>query len=499
MLGLIDQVGSTTTDTTVRRRPFRCSGPCRMARSAPLASPKSSAPSGATWFSGQMLPKPAQSLSSDQVGLEIRRAAHPGRGRSWGVKPLILRTATPFWAPASPRVYSIRWLEHPTRLSVNAPPWIHKEHAMKSRRLVGVRVLVSLSIVGMVVSLSMGEGDVASWEAANPIKPIPDPPLRTGAINYPPIKLTDFEDPPTPERVRLGRWLFFDKRLSADNTISCASCHQPKHGFSEPTPVSTGIGGKKGGRKAPSFLNQAWTTLPHFFWDGRAASLEEQAGGPMINPIEMGNKNHDVVVAKLAKIRGYAKYFKEAFGTEEVTIERVTKAIADYERTRMSGNSPWDKWRAGDQNAVSDDVKKGDALFHGNAFCNNCHKGPNFTDGDFHNLGVGWDADKKKFADEGRFVVTKKEKDKGAFKTPSLRDVSKRAPYMHDGSIKTLRETVELYSKGGIENPYLDKKIDRRFAERLDLSKEQINQLVKFMEALDGEGYQDTEPKAFPQ
>lgn len=356
--------------------------------------------------------------------------------------------------------------------------------------LVGAGTVFSGTVLGQ---------EAAPWEAANPVVPIPDPPLGIGTDPNRPSKLTEFPDPPTPERVRLGRWLFFDKRLSADNTVACASCHKPENAFSEPTPVSTGIDGQKGGRKAPSFVNQAWTSLPHFFWDGRAASLEEQAGGPMINPIEMGNKNHKVVVAKLAAIKSYPKYFKQAFGTEEVTIERITKAIADYERTRMSGNSAWDRWRAGDENAVSEDVKKGDRLFNGTAFCNNCHKGPNLTDSDFHNIGVGWDPETKKFADEGRYAVTKKEKHKGAFKTPSLRDVSKRAPYMHDGSIKTLSETVKIYSKGGLPNPHLDRKIDRRFAEQLDLTEEQINQLVKFMEALDGEGYQDTAPTAFPQ
>ncbi|MFK8110682.1 MAG: cytochrome-c peroxidase [Rubripirellula sp.] len=339
----------------------------------------------------------------------------------------------------------------------------------------------------------------ASWDAANPLRPIPKLPLGLNTKLHPVIELTELPNPPTPATVRLGRWLFFDPRLSADNTISCASCHKPENAFSEPTPVSTGIDGQKGGRKAPSFTNHAWAAEPHFFWDGRAASLEEQAGGPMINPIEMGNKDHQVVIDKLTSIRGYARYFKEAFGDETISIERVTKAIADYERTRMSGNSPWDRWRAGDKEAVSEDVKKGHKLFFGNAFCNNCHLGANLTDSKFHNLGVGWDPDSKRFADVGRFEVTKKESDTGAFKTPSLRDVSKRAPYMHDGSIKTLEETVKLYSKGGEPNPYLDRKIDRRYAERLDLSDEQIMQLVKFMEALDGEGYQDTAPTAFPQ
>jgi cytochrome c peroxidase len=367
--------------------------------------------------------------------------------------------------------------------------------AVAARRLHAVLLtLTGLLLCGTAVAQSP-----ARWEACNPLQPIPEPPLGIGTDKTLPARLTDFADPPTPERIRLGRWLFFDKRLSADNTISCASCHRPEHAFSEPTPTSTGIGGQQGGRKAPSFVNQAWATLPHFFWDGRAASLEEQAGGPMINPIEMGNPDHDAVITKLAAIPGYGKYFQEAFGDSQVTIERVTKAIADYERTRMSGNSPWDRWRAGDEDAVSDDVKKGHRLFFGNAFCNNCHLGQNFTDSKFHNLGVGWDAEAGKFADEGRFKVSQDEADKGAFKTPSLRDISKRAPYMHNGSIKTLREVVELYHKGGVPNPYLDRKIDRRFAEQLDLSEQQIVQLVKFMEALDGEGYQDEAPTDFPQ
>ena len=219
----------------------------------------------------------------------------------------------------------------------------------------------------------------------------------------------------------------------------------------------------------------------------------------MINPIEMGNTDHKVVVERISAVASYPGYFKEAFGTEEVTIERITKAIADYERTRMSGNSAWDRWRAGDQDAVSDEVKKGSKLFFGDGFCNNCHLGPNLTDYKFHNIGVGWSRETKKFADVGRYAVTNEPADTGAFKTPSLRDVSKRAPYMHDGSIKTLREVVELYSKGGEPNPHLSRKIDRRFAEQLDFTEAQITAVVKFMEALDGEGYQDTAPAAFPQ
>jgi cytochrome c peroxidase len=208
----------------------------------------------------------------------------------------------------------------------------------------------------------------------------------------------------------------------------------------------------------------------------------------------MGN-THEAMVSTLQSIKSYPKYFAEAFGTPEITKERVAKAIADYERTRMSGNSPWDRWRKGrDEDAVSDEVKKGHELFHGKAECNQCHLGQNFTDSRFHNLGVGWDPESKKFADIGRYKVSKKDEDQGAFKTPGLRDLSKHAPYLHDGSHQTLREVVELYNKGGIANPHLSPKI-----KPLNLTEEEMAALVKLMEALNGEGYEDTAPSAFPQ
>lgn len=326
------------------------------------------------------------------------------------------------------------------------------------------------------------------WEVDNPLLPIPDSPL--GIEN----NLSDLAVPPTSERVRLGRWLFFDKRLSADGTISCASCHRPENAFSEPTSVSTGIGNQKGFRKAPSFINQAWTIYPHFFWDGRAASLEAQALEPIANPVEMGN-TLKAVVQTIQEIKGYAKYFKEAYGTEEINNERIAQAIADYGRTRISGNSAWDQWSLnGERGGVSEEVILGHELFFGKAKCKECHLGENLTDSSFHNLGIGWDYKKRIFADEGRFIVSNDEIDKGAFKTPTLRDVSKHAPYMHDGSIATLREVIEHYNKGGNLNPYLSKKI-----KPLNLDEDEITALVKFMEALDGEGYQDVMPSFFPQ
>ena len=326
------------------------------------------------------------------------------------------------------------------------------------------------------------------WEAANPVQPLPVPPLGIDG------QLSDLPEPPTPQRVRLGRWLFYDTRLSSDGSIACSTCHRPEHAFSEPTPVSTGINGQKGTRKSPSFVNVAFAYYQHQFWDGRAASLEEQALGPIANPIEMGN-THEAMIATLAKIDGYKPYFKEAFGTEEISKDRVAKAIADYERSCMTGNSPWDRWRKNkDEAAVSDEVKKGHEVFFGKAGCAQCHVGPNFTDSKFHNLGVGWDPKAKKFADEGRYLVTKLNGDKGAFKTPTLRDIALHAPYLHDGSAATLKDVVELYDQGGHKNPTLDGKV-----RKLDLEDAEVNALVKFMEALTGESPKETAPAAFPR
>jgi cytochrome c peroxidase len=354
-------------------------------------------------------------------------------------------------------------------------------------------VVATLGAIVMLAACAPGGEELTArsllvpvWETDNPILPLPASPL---GIDF---KLTELPEPPTPERVRLGRWLFYDKRLSADGTIACASCHRPEHAFSEPTPVSTGIRGQKGGRKAPSFVNQAWTVYPNFFWDGRAKSLEEQALGPMANPIEMGY-THEAILQGLQD-NGYGPYFKQAFGTEEITAPRMAKAVADYERTRLSGNSLWDRWKSGgDSSAVAADVKKGDVLFFGKAGCNQCHFGQNFTDSAFHNLGVGWDSTTGTFKDEGRFAVTKVDDDRGAFKTPTLRDVSLHAPYMHDGSVPTLRAVVEIYNQGGISNQHLDPRI-----KPLGLTDDEVDALVKFMEALKGEGYLDTPPSSFP-
>lgn len=327
------------------------------------------------------------------------------------------------------------------------------------------------------------------WERDNPVRPLAPPPLGMD------LYFEEVKSPPDPKSVRLGRWLFYDTRLSGDGTVSCATCHKPEHAFSEGTPVSSGIKGQKGTRKAPTFINQAVTLQPHFFWDGRAGSLEDQALGPISNPAEMGN-THESMIATLTRVPGYKPYFQDVFGSEAITKERVAKAIADYERTRVSGNSPFDQWRATrDPSKVSAAARLGHELFFDKAGCSSCHVGSNFTDSAFHNLGVGWDARTKRFADEGRFIVTRDPRDRGAFKTPTLREVTRHAPYMHDGSMATLREVVEFYNRRGNDNPWLDPKMKIRD----QLTDAEIDAVVAFMESLEGEGYQDTAPQHFPQ
>ena len=267
------------------------------------------------------------------------------------------------------------------------------------------------------------------------------------------------DNPLTPEKVELGKQLYFDPRLSCDETVSCASCHDPKKGWSNGEPFATGVRSQVGGRSAPTIINAAYSELQ--FWDGRAHRLEGQALGPIQNPIEMDHKLEDCVT-KLNKIAGYREQFRKVFDTD-VTPENIAKAIAAFERTVLSGNAPFDRFKAGDKTALSDAAQRGLKLFFGKGHCSACHTGPNFTDDAFHNIGVGINKAKP---DLGRYEVTKVEGDKGAFKTPTLREIARTGPYMHDGSMKTLEEVVEHYDKGGIANPQLDEEIFPAQADR---------------------------------
>jgi cytochrome c peroxidase len=330
------------------------------------------------------------------------------------------------------------------------------------------------------------------WERENPLRPIEEPPLGMAEYLRPAATAT-------PSRVRLGRWLFYDARLSLDNSISCASCHRPDHAFSAPTRVSPGVEHREGSRKTPTLINveapPAWPQDAHalFGWDGRTSSLQQQILGALKNPLEMANAP-DAIARKISDVQGYGPYFEEAFGTGTITAEQVAEAIADYVRTRVSGNAPYDRKNAGDSTAVSETVKRGEDLFFDKARCNLCHMNGNFTNGKFHNLGIGWDPSTNTFRDPGRILVTGRPNDRGAFKVPGLRDVSHRGPYMHDGSLQTLRDVVDFYNRGGIVNPCLAPQI-----RPLNLSDAESAALVAFLESLSGEGYQDTPPRSFPQ
>jgi cytochrome c peroxidase len=280
----------------------------------------------------------------------------------------------------------------------------------------------------------------------------------------------------TPEKIELGKVLYFDPRLSKDDTISCASCHDPQKGYSNGTAFATGVGGAVGGRSAPVITNRLFSTLQ--FWDGRSPSLEDQALGPIQNPIEMAMSLDDVV-AKIAKIPGYPELFNKAFGTPEVNSERIGKAIATFERTIVSGNSKFDRHENGDANALNESETRGLALFRGKAKCSVCHTGFNLTDEKYHNIGVGMDAAEP---DPGRFAQTKKPEDTGAFKTGTLRDIVHSAPYFRDGSAKTLEEVVDFYDKGGTPNPHLSKNIFK-----LNLTDQEKKDLVAIMKAFTGD------------
>lgn len=251
------------------------------------------------------------------------------------------------------------------------------------------------------------------------------------------------DNQPSPAKTALGKQLFFETRLSSDNSLSCASCHDAAKGWTNGERFATGVDGQVGGRSTPSIINVAYNKFN--FWDGRARTLEDQALGPIANPIEMNLPIEDAV-KKLNKINGYRTQFQKVFGTD-VTAEGMAKALASFERTVLSGDAPYDRFKAGDEKAMSEAAQRGMKLFFSpKSQCSACHAGPNFSDSNFHSLEIG---KKEKSKDIGRAAITKQEGDMYAFKTPGLRDIHLSAPYMHDGSLKTLEEVVEFYAKLG--------------------------------------------------
>jgi cytochrome c peroxidase len=280
---------------------------------------------------------------------------------------------------------------------------------------------------------------------------------------------------PTPDRVALGRALFFDRRLSANGSLSCAACHDPARAFTDGRPIAIGIHRRRGRRNAPTLINRGYGTS--HFWDGRAAGLEAQALEPIQNASELG-ADVETIVERLAQAASYRQAFQAAYG-RAVSADVLAQALASYIRTIVASEAPLDQYLAGERSAMPAVAQEGLRLFRGRGNCTACHLGPNLTDERFHNTGVAWRSGRMQ--DEGRAGVTGAAADRGAFKTPTLREVARTAPYMHDGSVSTLAEVVESYDRGGTPNPHLDPEI-----RPLRLTPPEMRALVAFLEALSG-------------
>ena len=275
------------------------------------------------------------------------------------------------------------------------------------------------------------------------------------------------DNPITQEKIELGRRLFNDRRLSRDGTVACASCHNPDHAFASPHAISPGVFGRRGRRNAPALINRGWGRS--FSWDGRVATLEEQVLKPIEDPNEM-----DLSIA-------------EASARVDVTREDMSRAMASYIRSIMSGNTPYDRYIDGDRTALSAEAQAGLKLFRGKGNCTACHVGPTFTDERFHNTGIAWARPPREpgaaesFRDEGRAVVTGRAGDRGAFKTPTLREVEHSAPYMHDGSLASLDEVVDYYDRGGNKHALLDLEL-----RPIGLTASEKHAVVAFLRTLSG-------------
>lgn len=369
------------------------------------------------------------------------------------------------------------------------------------QRRFNLRLLIVL--MGTIAAGAMFAPKFQAQQANKPLRPL-GLPADTWEYYVP------RNNPMTAAKVELGRKLFFDARLSADGKVSCATCHDPKLGFTDGKSLAEGVGGKTGVRNSPTLLNIMF--IPNQFWDGRAGSLEEQALQPLINPLEMGNVSHEQVVARLRALAEYRVEFQSIFGGE-ATIARTGQAIAAYERTLVAADSAFDRFMAGDANAVNDSAKRGFALFRGKARCSRCHTFsdamPFFTDFSYHNTGVAAnhpnfdtlareafavaDTDSAKTVIDrlaqqdgghelGRLLISYQVFDIGAYRTPSLRNVALTAPYFHDGSARRLADVVRFYNEGGKAN------LNREWElAPLSLTADEQNDLVAFLETLTGQ------------
>jgi cytochrome c peroxidase len=409
-----------------------------------------------------------------------------------------------------------------------------KRTSAKRRRL-GIGLIAAIAAAALSFGLeplgkqARSETRSAPDEAARPTTQQPRPIPDAGPLAQPksleqvglPAELTrqaiPSDNPQVPDKITLGEKLFFDGRLSADGTVACSSCHDPARAFTDGRPTSIGINGRVGQRNAPTILNALYNKTQ--FWDGRVKTLEEQAALPIVNPNEMGQPSMDAAIAKIAAIEEYKQTFRQVFGRPPNGAD-LMRAIASYERTLVSFDSPFDHFVAGEKNAIDDSAKRGWELFNTKGRCNKCHAltekqrdVTTFTDNDFHNIGIGIlrhnvvalarqaeelirsghleAIDRAAIGTDmsalGRFLITKKEADTAAFKTPDLRNVLVTGPYFHDGSQETLWDVIDHYNKGnGLHNPYLDEDI-----QPLGLTEREIDDLVSFLVSLTSAQYRE--------
>ena len=296
--------------------------------------------------------------------------------------------------------------------------------------------------------------------------------IPLGLDSYMPIPE---ENPLTPKKAALGRELFRDPLLSRDQKVSCGTCHDPTRGFSDGRPAAVGVFGRQGSRRVPRIVNRGYGKT--FFWDGRIASLEEQVLQPIQSSKEM-DLTLEEVVARLDSVPRYREFFRAAFGRQPSAPD-VARALASYVRTILAGDSPYDRHLQGDAAALPEQARRGLRIFRGKGNCTLCHLGPNLTDESFHNTGVAWRDGR--FTDDGRYAVTRQESDRGSFKTPTLREVARTPPYMHDGSLATLEEVIAYYDRGGNRNPHLDPEV-----RPLGLTEEERRALAAFLQSLTG-------------
>ena len=386
------------------------------------------------------------------------------------------------------------------------------------------RVLMWVVTVAATATLIFGcERSAKKASSQLPLIPETDPLAQPKSLQQvgAPVAMTRAAIPAdnqqTPEKISLGQKLFFDRRLSVNGTVSCSTCHDPALAFTDRKPTSVGVQGRVGQRNAPTVLNALYNKTQ--FWDGRVNTLEEQAALPIVNSVEMGHPNLDAAVARIAAVEEYQQAFRVVFGRPPNGADLV-RAIASYERTQLSFDSPFDHFIAGDKNAIDDSAKRGWELFNNQARCNKCHAltdttrdVTNLIDNDFHNIGVlivqhevvalarqaeeliktgdtpaiDQAAIQTDMSALGRFLVTKKEPDIASFKTPNIRNVLVTGPYFHDGSQETLWDVVDHYNKGaGLQDPYLDQDI-----QPLALTESDIDDLVAFMAALTSPNYKE--------